>query len=279
MAGLGSVRDFRPPKGPDAPVSLIGGRYKPLCELGKGAFSSVLLAEDIVRGEKVAVKRLRDSLAGSENVRRMLQLEGKALSLFDNERIVRLLGSGDDFLVLERLEGHASSEYHHGQKAILALASEACEALCTVHQRGIVHRDLKPGHLMIVHGGIKLIDFGYARIPGEWDYSKVAGHDIGTPRYMSPELTRNAWEIDRRSDIYSLGVILYERLSGSPPFEDEDPKRVMSMHRYDEPEPLPGDIHPAVRGIVRKAMAKKPEDRFQDATEMMRAISAAARLL
>ncbi len=260
--------------GTGAHRKLIGGRYRPIRELGKGAFSSVLLAEDIVRGKEVAVKTLHDKYAGSEPVRRMLETESAALALADNDKIVRILDKGDGFIVLERLDGSPSSSFHYDEQGVLALASEACEALAAIHAKGIVHRDLKPDHLMIVHGSLKLIDFGYAKIAGEWDYSRSAGHDIGTPLYMAPEQTRNAWTVDGRADLYSLGIIMYEKLSGSVPFEDDDLKRIILMHRHDTPEKI-RRAHPLVWGIISRALAKKPEDRFQSAEEMKAAIEKA----
>jgi serine/threonine protein kinase len=265
------------PKAEFAAGELIGGRYRLVRELGKGAFSSVLLAEDIVRGGDVAVKSLHGSYRGSERVLKMLEIEAKALSMVNHDSIVRLLGKGEDFLVLERLEGHPASSFRYDATGVLSLASEACEALYAVHRRGIVHRDLKPAHMMVSHGTLKLIDFGYSMIRGEWDYSKVAGHDIGTAAYMAPEQTKHAWELDHRADIYSLGVIMYEKLAGFLPFEDEDWKRVAMMHRYDAPEPL-RDVHPAAAAIVQKALAKKPDDRFSDALEMKAAIDKALNL-
>lgn len=253
---------------------LIGGRYLAIRELGKGAFSSVLLAEDIMDRTEVAVKTLHDKYADSEPVHRMLETESAALAMAGSERIVRLLGKGDGFIVLERLDGSPSSGFHYDEQGMLALASEACDALAEVHSHGIVHRDLKPDHLMIVRGRLKLIDFGYAKVSGEWDYSRGAGHDIGTPLYMAPEQTRNAWSVDGRADLYSLGIIMYEKLSGSVPFEDDDLRRIVLMHRHDTPEKI-REIHPDVWGIVSKALAKKPDDRFKSAQEMKEAIEKA----
>ncbi len=258
---------------------LINGRYRPLGKLGEGAFSCVMLAVDSVSGQRVAVKSLHEKYAGSEKMRRLLANEAAALSMIDSGRVVRLLDAGADFLVLEALEGHPSSAFSYGQREVAALASEACEALSAVHAAGVVHRDLKPEHLMVVHGSIILIDFGYSRIAGRWDYARVAGHDIGTPEFMSPELCRAAWDVDQRSDLYSLGVIMYAKLAGSPPFTDEDPGRVAKMHRFDEPEPLPPSVHPALSEVVRRAMAKRPEERFADASEMRAALGRAARSL
>ena len=277
MERLGSASSSEASPG-FVPGSVVGGRYRCIRELGRGAFSSVLLAEDISRGGEVAVKSLHESYRGSERVLKMLDIEAKALSLVGGAHVVRLLGRGDGFLVLERLDGHPSSSFRYDERGVLALAKDACDALSAIHGKGIVHRDLKPGHLMVSHGDLKIIDFGYAMLSGEWDYSKVAGHDIGTAAYVAPEQTRHAWEIDHRADLYSLGVIMYEKLSGSLPFEDEDLKRLINMHRYDVPEPLTG-IHPAVAAIVQKAMAKKPGDRFRDAQEMMGAVMEASRLL
>ncbi len=257
---------------------LLHGRYRPLARLGEGAFAVVELATDTLSGQKVAVKTLREKYAGSERMRRLLANEAAALSMISSERVVKLVHAGEDFLALEPLDGHPSSSFRYGQRGVVALASGACEALADVHAAGVVHRDLKPQHLLVVHGGIRVIDFGYSKIPG-WDYAKVAGHDIGTAEYMSPELTKTAWEADLRSDLYSLGVIMYEKLAGSPPFEDEDPGRVAKMHRYDRPEPLPRSVNPALAEIVLRALSKKPEERFADAREMLDSLSRISRLV
>ncbi len=260
-------------------VPLLHRRFKPLAKLGEGAFSTVELALDTLSGQRVAVKTLHPKYAGSERIRRILSAEAAALALIRSDRVVRLLGTGDDYLVLEALDGHPSSSFRYDQKGVAALAAETCEALSAVHAAGVVHRDLKPDHLLIVHGCVVLIDFGYSSVRGWWDYSRIAGHDIGTAEFMSPELTRAPWDVDLRSDLYSLGAIMYAKLSGSPPFEDEDPGRVAKMHRYDPPEPLPPSIHPALSEVVMRALAKKPEERFAHAGEMKSAIEGAARRL
>jgi serine/threonine protein kinase len=254
------------------PDRMLSGRFRLLRRIGEGALSKVFLAADQQTGERVAIKALKEKYAPSPKLRKVLETEAEALTRACHPGVVRLMhrSGTPPYLALELLDGVPPKRLDLDAKMVVALASEACAILSAVHSAGVVHRDIKTENMLIVHGSLKLMDFDYAKIFGTWDYATVAGHPVGTAEYMAPEQARNAGDAVPASDLYSLGVVMYELLSGSLPFEDDEPERVLKMHRFDDPPRLVPrrSVPEGLVGLVSRAMAKKPEDRFRDAAHM-----------
>ena len=166
----------------------------------------------------------------------------------------------------------------------IRIMKQACSALAEAHDLGIVHRDLKPDNILLTdfrgdHDFVKILDFGIAKITENQDPNEAkltqAGIVYGTPEYLSPEQAQ-ALDLDHRTDIYSLGVMLYEMMTGRVPFRDDNPVKILTKHVFEEPErpsvAAPGRVSPTMEAIIMKAMSKKPEDRFDDALEMFKAL-------
>ncbi|MCX6567853.1 MAG: protein kinase [Candidatus Aminicenantes bacterium] len=262
----------------------FAGRYKVIEELGKGGMGKVFKVLDQKLNEEVALKLIRPELA----------LDRKALERFSSElRMARKIVHKNVGRVYELMEDHGvhfiTMEYVKGQdlkdlirqtgqltigKAIF-IAKQVCEGLAEAHRSGIVHRDLKPGNIMIdKDGDARIMDFGIARsvharsLTGE-------GVIIGTPDYMSPEQVEGK-EVDQRSDIYSLGIILYEMVTGRVPFTGDTPLTVAVKHKTEIPQD-PAELNPLVpenlAQIVLKCLEKAREDRFQSAEELRLALT------
>lgn len=273
--------------------AIFAGRYRIEQRIAEASRSAVYEAEDIVAGELVAIKTLpqepheREILPGGRvaysELRRWIQLEGRALEMIDHPGVVALRqhGASDEgapFLALELLRGEPWSETIEQSgpqplEAVARVAVEACAALGAVHRAGIVHRDVKTELLVLLDDGcVKLIDFGLARLPNEADVvpSYIA---VGTAEYMSPEQwARAAPEVDRRADIFSLGVVLYEALTGQLPFTGTDPQRTARAILWHPPQvPLREarpDLPPPVVELVDAMLEKNPADRPRDCDEV-----------
>ncbi len=249
--------------------------------LGRGGFGTVYKAHDVKLNRTVAVKVLRNALDPEH--RRLFEREAKAIaSLSKHPSIIQIFEWGEHegrfFFVLEYAEINAAQlldEYPDGMPVARALqiALEAAEALDYAHQRGILHRDIKPANLLISKefGKVKVADFGIAKIQG-LDSCTTSGHISGSPPYMSPEQVKGL-PLDARSDIFSLGVSLYELLANERPFAGESADAIMSAIREGRKIPLtqhrPGLPLPVVE-LVEKAIAHAPEDRYQSADDLAR---------
>ncbi len=282
---------------PNDPIGkLVGGRYRLLSLLGRGGVGSVYLAEDRRRGRntRVAVKLLRTEHAQDADLRERLRREGAAATDIAHENVVRILDSGEmpdgqPFLVMEALEGDSLAKWIQRDGAlslprIVPILQQACLALGAAHLRAIVHRDVKPGNVFLVPRGdgsevVKLLDFGTSDRPAP---RKVRGRRpaafVGTPEYMSPEQA-SAGAFDHRSDIYSLGIVAYEALTGRLPFDGGNPLATLMQHGTDVPPPLRGlrpELPVAVERVVLRALAKRPSDRPQSMEEFSVQFSLAA---
>ena len=255
------------------------GRYEVVAELGKGAMGTVYKAHDPLLGRMVALKTISFANSGdtAEYEARFYQ-EAKATGTLNHPNIVTIYDvgkSGDvPYLAMEHLEGSALREIMRRCGPLAAahaveLAAQVADGLAYAHEHGVVHRDVKPANIMVVRGGlVKIADFGVARMR-----SSGRGYDkqvVGSPRYMSPEqvLRRRA---EHRSDIFSLGVVLYETLTGAPPFSGADLNAIMFQIVNSEPPPPSASVaglSAMVDLIVAKALAKAPEDRYQTAREL-----------
>jgi serine/threonine protein kinase len=290
--------------------SLIGatlaGRYRVEARVGSGAMGAVYRAEHAVLGRRVALKILnRDRLVGGDTVQRFRR-EAQALSGLHHPNTVRVFdfGASDEgmlYLAMELLEGEALTDriVREGPLPVqdaLDIIQQVLRSIGEAHAQGLVHRDLKPDNVFLArvqHAPVpivKVLDFGIAKaIEGERaidQFETLDGTVFGTPRYMSPEQAAGK-PLDLRSDLYSVGIMLYELLSGHPPFVDNDAVVVMARHIREQPVPVcraapTRPIPASLEACLAKALAKRPADRFQTAEEFDRALQgcrqAAARL-
>jgi CheY-like chemotaxis protein len=267
-----------------APGTLLDGRYLLEEQLGSGSFGVVFRARDQQRQVPVAVKVLKGSLGDSNEALERLRRESRAAGDLDHPHAVkvhelRITADSVAFLVMEYLEGHGLDVElrEHGAVSPLRAAEvllPVCEVLATAHARGLIHRDIKPANIFLElrpeGERVKVLDFGLAKPVGTAALEKnltVEGSILGSPAYMAPERLRNQ-PYDGRADTYSVGVMLYEMLTGRLPFvsPDGDPLAVVAMHLTQEPRPL-RELQPsvpaAVEALVLQALAKDPRVRPQ----------------
>ncbi|MFB0505867.1 MAG: serine/threonine protein kinase [Thermodesulfobacteriota bacterium] len=250
------------------------GNYQIFRELGKGGMSTVYLATQKSLGRRVAIKELLPSLKTDNEMVERFKREAKASASMAHEGIVNIfdfwLERGSYYLAMEYLEGKDVGEVIEATGAIpveaaVTIASKAADALHYAHQRGIVHRDVKSGNIFITEKGeVKLTDFGIAYVPGKSPLTQP-GIAIGTPEYMAPEQIRGE-KADPRSDIFSLGVVLYEMLTGRRPFgEDGDEEVIASVlsKKAKGPRKLTGGIPLRLHWLTMKCLQKKAQKRFQ----------------
>jgi serine/threonine-protein kinase len=281
------------------------GNYRVLSLLGEGGMGAVYLAEHPGIGRRVAVKVLHKQFSGDEQLLGRLLNEARAANAIRHPNIIEILDSGmrDDgtpYLVMELLEGESLGGRLRrvGPLPIgdaIAFTLQTASALGAAHKKGIVHRDLKPDNLFIVglsadesarveadgpNERMKVLDFGIAKLqmPQPGDSVKTrTGTLMGTPIYMSPEQCRGTKTVDHRSDVYSLGIIVYEMLVGQPPFMSEGFGELVNMHLNVPPSSARAqrpEISEQLDGVLLKMLAKNPEDRYPD----MASLTAALRL-
>lgn len=270
--------------------SVFDGKYEIVSLLGRGGLSVVYKANHILLKKPVALKLLSQANPG-EKITARLQQEAMAASHLDHANVVKvhqfeLLNGKIPFLVLEYVDGTSLSELiqDHGPldyERAVGIVLQVCEALAHAHERGVVHRDLKPSNILICREAsskdfVKIVDFGMARLlwadGAEQTQLTQSGEVFGTPLYMSTEQCQGK-EIDWRSDIYSLGCIFYEMLTGSPPFPRENVMQAVLAHIHDEVEPLPDSVAPEplkhqLQHILTKALEKDRSKRYQLVKEL-----------
>jgi serine/threonine protein kinase len=274
---------------------ILGDRYRVEGIIGIGGMGVVLSATQLDLDRRVAVKVLvGDAARDRESVARLAR-EGRALSKLTTSHVSRLLdvgtipSTGAPFLVMEYLEGQdlARALRAHGafsvEKTVL-LALEACEALDEAHAEGIVHRDIKPSNMFLcmTSGGcleLKLLDFGISKVSaalqsGDDDNKSLTRTSqlLGSPLYMSPEQLRATRDVDSRTDVWSLGVVLYELLSGRPPFDGDTVADVCARILVMSPPPLQG-VPDALAAVVMRCLEKDPQQRFANVADLARALT------
>ena len=263
----------------------------------RGGMGAVYRGKHVLMDKTVAIKVLRPSLAGDDVIVARFSREAKAASRISHPHAVSVTDFGEAengvvFLVMEYLDGRTLKDILRDEGPMpLARAVEITRqvsgALDAAHQQGVVHRDLKSDNIMLsqTNGGdwAKVLDFGIAKIQqpeGARDHDITAPNlVIGTPQYMSPEQCSQTGPIDARSDVYSLGVIIYEMLAGRVPFTGESPTVIMMKQVQDPPPSILNarpDLPPSVENLIERALAKQPADRFQTAGELSAALSKAA---
>src|SRR3954453_16527522 len=265
---------------------LLGGRYELGEVLGYGGMAEVHLGRDVGLGRDVALKLLRGDLAPAPSFQGRFRREAQSAASLNHPSIVAVYDSGDDaeaggastpYIVMEYVQGRTLREVleleeHLLSASALELTAQICAALDQAHRAGIGHRDVKPGNVMLTPAGeVKVMDFGIARaVTGTAATMTQTAAVIGTAHYLSPEQARGE-HVDARSDVYSTGCLLYELLTGGPPFSGDSAVAVAYQHVREEPVPpsrVEPDVTPAIDAIVLKAMAKNPANRYQTAGEM-----------
>jgi TolB-like protein len=267
--------------------SVLAERYAIDRELGRGGMATVYLAQDLKHGRPVAIKVLRPDLAQSLGPGRFLR-EIRIASRLTHPNILPVYDSGSAdgllYYVMPYVAGETLRERIQGQGQLpladaIRITREICEALECAHGEDVVHRDIKPGNILLESDHAVIADFGLARAvrAAVSDDLSSAGLALGTPPYMSPEQASGGDQVDGRSDIYSLGCVLYEMLSGEPPFTGPSAQAIAAKHLQLPPPPLrtvrPHTPEPVVAAIER-ALEKVPADRFQTADEFARALIA-----
>jgi eukaryotic-like serine/threonine-protein kinase len=265
-------------------TTVRAGRYEILGELGRGAMGVVYKATDPVIGRPVAVKTIRLSEEGTGLSRPELlarfQTEARAAGLLTHPNIVVVYDAGEEnglyYITMELVEGKSlqallDSGHHFPTSRVLRIMEQTCSALQFAHERSIVHRDIKPANLMLTADDtVKVTDFGTAKIL-QFGTAQQTTHVMGTPSYMSPEQVKGR-PVDGRSDIFSLGVMLYEMLTGEKPFPGQSITTVIYKIVNEDPVPprqLNPSIHPGLNSIAMRALAKEPEVRYQTCREMI----------
>ncbi len=253
------------------------GRYRIKAELGRGGMSTVYLAHDPLFDRDVAIKLLPLELLHQPTFRRRFEREAKVVAALEHPAIVPVYDFGENdgqpFLVMRFMTGGSLSERLNQGPTTLEdsarILSHLAPALDEVHAHGVIHRDLKPSNILFDQRGMPFIsDFGTAKLQDAQTKLTDTGGAVGTPAYMSPEQIQANEGLDGRSDIYTLGVILFEMLSGSHPFETNTPIAIAVKHMF-EPVPrlldMDPNLPPNCQAIIAKAMAKRKEDRYETA--------------
>lgn len=264
---------------------VLGGRYEIGPLLGRGGMADVYDAVDTRLNRAVAVKVLRPAMAARPDVRRRFEDEARAAAKLTHSNVVAVFDTGEDdglpWIVMERLSGESlASRLVPGRPLetdwVLRMAGDVLGALSAAHAAGVVHRDIKPGNILISDEGCaKVTDFGIAKSVEAVGDSTTAGMLLGTPRYLSPERVEGKAST-ASSDIYALGVVLYEALTGQRAYEGDTPVTVAHAVQSTDPAPLAElrpDLPPALVALVDKAMARDPGRRFATAREMAAAVA------
>ena len=264
---------------------MLGDRYEIRSTLGRGGMATVYEGHDRVLDRPVAIKVLSDRYAGDEKFVTRFQREARAAAGLSHPSIVSVFDTGDTdgehYIVMELVRGETLADLLAREGSLTPeraarVAGSVAQALQAAHDRGFVHRDVKPGNVMLSPGGeVKVMDFGIARAATD-DTLTQTGTVLGTASYLSPEQSRGD-QVDHRSDIYSLGCVLYELLTGRPPFSGS-PVSVAYKHVNEEPEP-PSRVNPSVpaelESVVMRALRKDPGQRFPTAEAFRQALTSA----
>jgi len=256
------------------------GRYRVLQHLGGGGSAEVYVAEDTLLHRKVALKVLRRRDADDRQTRHF-EREARCAALMNHPNVVTIYDVGHDgdvhYIATEFIEGetlrHRLNRGPMTFSEVVDVATAVSHALAAAHEAWLVHRDIKPENIAIrKDGGVKVLDFGVSALTGDGDNTdpiRRPGALVGTLHYLSPEQVRGEAIIDSRSDIYSLGVVMYEMLAGRVPFKGKDVVEVLAMIVEAEPAPLPALVPSTLRDLVMRSLHKNLYERPQTAAEIV----------
>jgi len=269
------------------------GNYKVMSRLGAGAMATVFLAEHPRINKRVAIKVIHHELATNKEMVSRFFTEARAASQINHENVVDILDfgqtpEGDNFMVMEYLDGQTISSRLRAAGRLeipvaLHITMQIADALAAAHDKGVVHRDLKPDNIFLIRrltnpDYVKILDFGLAKllVGGEaLQHRTSSGSVLGTPHYMAPEQCEGKPSIDGRADLYSVGCILFQMITGELPFPGDGFAEVLIKH-LSEPPPRPSSLVPSMPASVEKlilhCLAKKVEYRFQSAAELLQAL-------
>jgi serine/threonine-protein kinase len=282
-----------------AKIETIGGRYKVVRLLGAGGMGSVYEAIDSATNQRVAVKVIIAEIAQNQTLMGRFEREARAAAAIDTIHIVKVLDAGQDpgtgqpFMVMEYLDGEDLQQILKrlgpvSPDLVMRVAYQACMALQKAHEQKIVHRDIKPANFFLARGPggervVKLLDFGVAKVKADPQSTELTagltrtGSMLGSPLYMSPEQARGHKDIDYRSDIWSLGIVLYQALAGRTPHQDTDLLgELLILICTEAPQPLQEIapwVPPDIASLVHRALRFNPRERFQSAGEMLAAVA------
>ncbi len=258
---------------------IIAQRYEILERIGDGGMASVFTARRLSDGQIVALKVLREQYAADAEFIERFEREARAVSALVHRHMVRVIDSGHDagvhYIAMEYVSGGNLKQLirRHGPlpaDEAIAIASQVCEALAYAHEHGVIHRDIKPQNILLTPDGkVKVTDFGIARAASAVTITQT-GTVLGSVQYLSPEQARGT-EVDRAADIYGLGVVLYEMVTGHLPFDGDSAVAIAIKHIHEPPTP-PQSLNPSLpdrlNGIILKALAKSPNARYPTADQM-----------
>lgn len=296
---MSAANPISPPDMGVSPGDVIAGKYRVDRILGQGGMGVVVSAMHIHLEERVAIKLMRPEGAGRTEAAERFMREARAAVKIKSQHVAKVLDVGvlpdsRPFMVMEYLEGRDLGEEldkngRMSEATAVDYVLQACDALAEAHKRGIVHRDLKPSNLFLCKNQkpaiIKLLDFGVSKfkdnslLPNTLPSLTAEAALLGTPYYMSPEQIRSAKDVDERADVWALGVILYELISGRVPFEGNSATAVLAAICGDKPKPLHevcNTVSADVSEIVGACLAKNLEERMPNVRELVRALAAVA---
>ena len=272
-----------------SPGVVVGGRFEIMEKIGEGGMATVFKARQESLGRYVAIKVLHKHLQSDIATLRRFDKEARSIAALNHHNLVGVIDNGVldgcAYLVMDFIEGTRLADLLGNQKLRWSqfkdLANQLCAGLAHAHNHGLVHRDLKPGNIMLTEENglqcVKIVDFGIAKSVKEdpTDPLTSTGEIFGTSYYMSPEQCQGQ-SIDHRSDIYSLGCVFFQMLSGELPFVGTTPIATVVKHLHDPvPKIKRSDIPAHVQGVIERAMAKDADDRFQSVQELAAALNSA----
>ncbi|HEY7667126.1 MAG TPA: Stk1 family PASTA domain-containing Ser/Thr kinase [Actinomycetota bacterium] len=258
---------------------VLGGRYRLEARIGSGGMAEVYRGFDTTLNRTVAIKVLLPQFARDAGFVERFRREAQAAARMNQPNIVGVYDSGSDdetqFIVMEFIEGRTLADFMSQGGSLspmqaVEVAEKICDALAYAHARGVIHRDIKPANIMVTRDGeVKVMDFGIARIVAGPETAPQTSAVLGTAAYISPEQAQGQG-VDGRTDIYSLGAVLYEMLAKRPPFVGDSPVSVAYKQVNETPEPPSAhnpDVPPRLDAVVMRALAKNPANRYQGASE------------